>query len=89
MTDADRESIFPHTREPVGEWGLEVAGQVVATGGLMLHYNPPYGDIYMEVAAPYQRRGYGSFLVQELKRSATRGEAFPPLVATKTVLRRG
>jgi GNAT superfamily N-acetyltransferase len=68
VTDADRASIFSHTREPVGEWGLEVGGQVVATGGLMFHYNPPYGDIYMEVAAPYQRRGYGSYLIQELKR---------------------
>ena len=68
VTDADRASIFPHTREPVGEWGLGVGGEVVATGGLMFHYNPPYGDIYMEVAAPYQRRGYGSYLVQELKR---------------------
>lgn len=68
VTDADRASIFPHTREPVGEWGLELGGEVVATGGLMFHYNPPYGDIYMEVAAPYQRKGYGSYLVQELKR---------------------
>lgn len=68
VTDADRASIFPHTREPVGEWGLDVGGEVVATGGLMFHYNPPYGDVYMEVAGPYQRRGYGSYLVQELKR---------------------
>jgi len=68
VTDADLPLMFPHTREPVGEWGLEVDRQVVATGGLMFHYNPPYSDIHMEVAAPYQRRGYGSYLVQELKR---------------------
>jgi len=68
VTDADLPTMFPHTREPVGEWGLEVDRQVVATGGLMYHYNPPYGDVYMEVAVPYQRRGYGSYLVQELKR---------------------
>lgn len=68
ITKADQAGMFPHTREPVGEWGLELDREVVATGGLMLHYNPPYGDIYMEVAAPYQRRGYGSYLVQELKR---------------------
>lgn len=30
--------------------------------------NPPYGDIYMEVAASFQRRGLGSYLIQELKR---------------------
>jgi GNAT superfamily N-acetyltransferase len=40
----------------------------VATGGLFFHYNPPYGDIYMEVAAAHRRRGLGSYLVQELKR---------------------
>jgi len=68
VTDRDRASIFPHTTEPVGEWGLELGGEVVATGGLMSHYNPPYGDLFMEVAAPYRRRGYGSYLVQELKR---------------------
>ena len=34
----------------------------------MLHYNPPFGDIYMEVDETRQRRGYGSYLIQELKR---------------------
>lgn len=47
---------------------VEVAGDVVATGGVLFHYNRPYGDIYMEVAAAHRRRGYGSFIVQELKR---------------------
>lgn len=68
LTDADHDHVFAHTREPVGEWGLECGGEIVATGGLAWHYNPPYGDIYMEVAAAHQRRGFGSFLVQELKR---------------------
>jgi GNAT superfamily N-acetyltransferase len=47
---------------------LEVDGKVAATGGVLFHYNPPYGDIYMEVAEPLRRRGLGSYLVQELKR---------------------
>jgi GNAT superfamily N-acetyltransferase len=68
-TDADRARVFRHTREPVGEWVLDVSGELVATGGLAFHYNPPYGDIYMEVAASHQRRGFGSYLVQELKRA--------------------
>ncbi len=50
------------------DWLLEVAGNIVATGGFATHYNPPYGDIYMGVAEPYRRRGYGSYLVQELKK---------------------
>jgi GNAT superfamily N-acetyltransferase len=68
VTDSDRADMFSHTREPVGDWVLDVGGEIVATGGLMFHYNPPYGDIYMEVAAEYRRRGCGSYLVQELKR---------------------
>lgn len=68
VLDSDRASVFPHTVEPIGEWGLECDGEIAATGGIFLHYNPPYGDIYMEVAAPHQRRGLGTYLVQELKR---------------------
>lgn len=51
-----------------GEWALEVAGTAVGKGGILFHYNPPYGDIYMEVDEPHRRRGYGGYLVQELKR---------------------
>jgi GNAT superfamily N-acetyltransferase len=47
---------------------VEVDGHVAATGGVLFHYNPPYGDIYMEVAEGFRRRGIGAFLVQELKR---------------------
>src|SRR5262245_42865620 len=64
----DAGAIFPHLREPVGKWVVEARGAVVATGGFLCHYNPPYGDIYMEVAEPARRQGFGSYLVQELKR---------------------
>jgi GNAT superfamily N-acetyltransferase len=47
---------------------LEVEGAVVAKGGILFHYNRPYGDIFMEVSEPFRRRGFGSYLVQELKR---------------------
>ncbi|HEY4360616.1 MAG TPA: GNAT family N-acetyltransferase [Bryobacteraceae bacterium] len=52
------------------EWVLELDGQPVAAGGLMFHYNPPYGDIYMEVNEAHRRQGFGSYMVQELKRIA-------------------
>ena len=52
------------------EWTLDLDGTTVATGGILFHYNRPYGDIYMDVAEPYRRRGFGSYLVQELKRIA-------------------
>lgn len=54
--------------EPEGDWVLEVDGDIVANGGFLCHYNPPYGDIYMETAEPFRRMGYGCFLVQEIKR---------------------
>jgi GNAT superfamily N-acetyltransferase len=47
---------------------LESDGKTAARGGILFHYNRPYGDVYMEVAEPFQRRGLGSYLVQELKR---------------------
>jgi GNAT superfamily N-acetyltransferase len=50
------------------EWILEIEGDKVATGGILFHYNRPYGDIYMEVAEPFRKRGIGSYFVQELKR---------------------
>ena len=77
MTVFDRLRMFKHTVEPVGDWGLEVDGRVVATGGLLYHYNPPYGDVYMEVAEPFRQRGFGSYLVQEVKRVCREGGHVP------------
>jgi GNAT superfamily N-acetyltransferase len=54
--------------EADGDWALEVDGAAAATGGILYHYNRPYGDIYMEVSEPLRLRGLGSYLVQELKR---------------------
>lgn len=68
VAEADKGRIFPHEREPVGDWMIEADRQVAATGGIYFHYNIPYGDLFMEVAQPFRRRGYGSYLVQELKR---------------------
>jgi GNAT superfamily N-acetyltransferase len=67
-TSGDRSLMFSHTMEPEGEFVIEAGGQIVATGGLMLHYNVPFADIYMEVAPGHRRQGYGAYLVQELKR---------------------
>ena len=54
--------------KPNEEWVVECDGQVVASGGLLFHYNPPYGDVFMDVDERYRRQGFGSYLVQELKR---------------------
>lgn len=55
-------------RQGGGEWHLEVEGTVAAKGGILFHYNQPYGDIYMEVLETFRKQGRGSYLVQELKR---------------------
>jgi GNAT superfamily N-acetyltransferase len=68
VAEADKEHIFPHHVERVGEYLIEHNRVIVATGGIALHYNPPYGDLYMEVDQAHRRRGYGSYLIQELKR---------------------
>jgi GNAT superfamily N-acetyltransferase len=70
VTEADRDRIFEHKVEGIGEWLIEHDGAIVATGGIATHYNPPYGDIYMEVDEPARRKGVGSYLVQELKRAS-------------------
>ncbi len=66
-TPRDAGRIFAHHREPVGPYVIEVEGRIVATGGFLGHYNPPYVDLFMEVNAPDRGQGYGSFLLQELK----------------------
>jgi len=69
--DHDRafnDRVFEHKVEPAGEHLLELEGEVLATGGFMLHYNRPFADLYMEVREDCRGRGLGSFLLQEVKK---------------------
>lgn len=50
------------------EWLLRVDGAPAGKGGVLHHYNPPYGDVYMEIEEAFRGRGFGAYLVQELKR---------------------
>jgi GNAT superfamily N-acetyltransferase len=61
--------VFEHRIEPAGDYVLELGGEVVATGGFMLHYNKPFADLYMEVREDFRGRGAGSFLLQEVKKA--------------------
>jgi GNAT superfamily N-acetyltransferase len=69
VLESDREQIASQKLDADAEFMLEVDGVVAATGGLLFHYNIPYGDIFMAVAEPLRRRGFGSYLIQELKRT--------------------
>ncbi|HEY2726554.1 MAG TPA: GNAT family N-acetyltransferase [Parafilimonas sp.] len=64
----NNDTVFEHTSEPVGDYVLEVNKEVIATGGFLLHYNKPFADLYMEVEKNHRKKGFGSFLIQELKR---------------------
>lgn len=64
-------------RQGGAEWLLEMDGALAGQGGILFHYNRPYGDLYMEIAEPYRQRGLGSYLVQELKRIAYELGAVP------------
>jgi GNAT superfamily N-acetyltransferase len=69
--------VKPGDKGPQGEWVIELDSEVVAAGGVLDHYNPPYGDIYMEVAEHFRGKGYGSYIIQELKRVCLESEKTP------------
>ncbi len=64
----ERDVIFEHQVEPIGEYVLEMNGEVTATGGFALHYNLPFADLYMEVREDCRQKGLGSYILQELKK---------------------
>lgn len=66
--EEDGPGMFGRPEETLAQWVVESGGEIVAAGGCLTHYNPPYADVFMEVAAGSRRRGFGSYLVQELKR---------------------
>lgn len=59
------------------EWVVTRDGAIVASGGVLYHYNRPYGDIYMDVAAAHRRQGLGAYIVQELKAVCRAGGSVP------------
>ncbi|MEM7374986.1 MAG: GNAT family N-acetyltransferase [Bacteroidota bacterium] len=52
-----------------GAFVLERQGEIVADGGFLTHYNPPFADLYMEVKEACRREGLGSFMLQEVKKA--------------------
>jgi GNAT superfamily N-acetyltransferase len=68
--EGDRERVVRDGGDPDAGWLLEADdGAIAATGGLLFHYNVPFGDIYMRTGEAFRRRGCGSYLIQELKRA--------------------
>jgi GNAT superfamily N-acetyltransferase len=73
--EAIRQSI--QARQGGPEWELLLDDAVVGKGGILFHYNIPYGDVFMDINEPARRRGLGAYLVQELKRLANEMGAIP------------
>jgi GNAT superfamily N-acetyltransferase len=65
ITEAEAEA-FSKEQEVLTNWVLEGKDGIVATGGYLTHYNPPYADIFMAVGDAGRKRGYGSYVVQEI-----------------------
>src|SRR5258708_32365740 len=57
---------------------LQVDGRPAGKGGILFHYNPPYGDVYMDIEQSFRGRGFGPYLVQEVKRPAYETRDVPP-----------
>ena len=76
-TRDDAAQILAHELDAGADWLVAVEGTIAAAGGILFHYNRPYGDIYMKVAEPFRKRGLGSYLVQELKRVCYEGGSVP------------
>jgi len=65
-----KKTVTDKVDEDTGEYLLLYNDSIVADGGLMLNYNFPFADIYMRVKENERQKGYGSFIVQELKKEA-------------------
>jgi hypothetical protein len=71
--------LFTKHRLPDGEteYRLELNGEVVATGGFVWNYNFPYIDLYYEVPEAHRKKGFGSLIVQELKKESYKLDRIP------------
>ncbi|GAB2801368.1 hypothetical protein GCM10027275_54340 [Rhabdobacter roseus] len=71
------ERLFAHQTEPIGDYVLEWNRQVVATGGFLRHYNFPFADLFMEVVEEHRQKGWGTYLLQEVKKECYRAGRVP------------
>jgi GNAT superfamily N-acetyltransferase len=91
----DDDISFEHKSEPPGDFVLEMNKEIVATGGFLLHYNLPFADLYMEVKEQHRRKGFGSFIIQEIRKECYLASRVPAArcninnVASKMTLLKG
>lgn len=71
------DDVFGKEKDDVGAYVLEIRGEIVATGGFLLHYNEPFADLFMEVSQSKRLQGYGSYIIQEIKRECYLAKRIP------------
>ena len=67
--ERDVEELLGLELDDTAGWVITQDGEIAGAGGVLYHYNPPYGDVYMKIAERFRGKGLGAFLVQELKRA--------------------
>lgn len=63
--------------DETADWVATMNGGIAGAGGVLCHYNRPFGDVYMKIAEPFRRLGLGAYLVQELKAVCRAGGNIP------------
>lgn len=74
---ADAERLRQFDLDESAGWVVTLDGAVAGAGGILYHYNRPYGDVYMKIGEPFRGRGLGAYLVQELKAACRAGGSVP------------
>ncbi len=62
------EDLVFEKNKDAGAYVLLINDEIVASGGFLTHYNMPFADLYMEVRPGYRRRGYATYILQEIKK---------------------
>ena len=62
--------VTTNTHPDCREYVLLEGDREIGRGGLMLNYNRPYADLYYEIHELYRAQGFGTLMVQELKKAA-------------------
>lgn len=71
------EDQIPWLPEKPGDYLLTIGEKIVAEGGILKHFNPPFADIHMSVSPSFQGKGIGTFFVQELKKACYTSAGLP------------
>ena len=72
---ADSAAVAAANLDAEARWVLVERDNIVGTGGILFHYNRPYGDIYMQIAEPRAAAGSARLWFKSSSRFATRWEA--------------